>query len=621
MSRPPLQFWFDFGSTYSYPAALRIAPAAGADGVQVLWRPFLLGPIFRLLASRFAAPPSFPEAAGWRRRSAGCGSRGKSVMAAGTPGGSGCPTNGDDAPDGIRMAAMRAGPAAENGATMNNRTAMLALAAGLVFSTGTAAAAEDAGPRVTIYNQDFALVKVTRGFDLEAGENEVRMTEVTSLMEPDSVILRDRRDPDAIRILEQNYIGETLSEGYLLSQYEGKVLTFQSTNPATGEEILRQGKLIRSGYVPHSPGWRFGGGGRPFAPAAGDSSPIVEVDGRIQFFLPGRPLFDGLGDDAILEPTLLWSLWSSRGGRHDLEMSYLTGGLRWEATYNLIAPEKGDRFDMIGWVTLTNQSGARFTDARIKLMAGDVSKLSPMPVGRAMDTMMMAEASMAAPPGVTEKAFDEYHLYTLQRPTTLRDREVKQVEFCRGSDVPGSRFYVYDGAQVQILGGGDRASFRANPSYGADGNTKVFAMLEFVNSKEAGLGIPLPRGTIKIYRTDDDGGREFIGENSIDHTPADETVRVFLGNVFDLVGERRQVDFQVDHDRRTASESFAIEVRNHKDEPVEVRVVERLYRWATWKVAESSDPFNKTDARTIEFRVEVPADGRKAVTYRVDYSW
>lgn len=504
---------------------------------------------------------------------------------------------------------------------MNNRTAVLTVAACIVWTTGVALADEDAGPRVTIYNQDFALVKVTRSLDLEAGENEVRMTDVTALMEPDSVILRDLRDPDAIRILEQNYIGETLSEGYLLSQYEGKTLTFQSTNPATGEQVLRQGRVIRSGYIPRSPGWRLGGGGRQFAPAPGDSSPIVEVDGRIQFFLPGRPLFEGLGDDAILEPTLLWSLWSGGGGRHDLEMSYLTGGLRWEATYNLVAPEEGDLFDMIGWVTLTNRSGTRFTDARLKLMAGDVSKLKKMPAKRAMDAMVLAEGAMAAPPVVTEKAFDEYHLYTLQRPTTLRNREVKQVEFCRGNGVPGSRFYIYDGAQVQFRGGGDRASYRSNPTYGTQSNTKVFAMLEFENSEAAGLGLPLPRGTIKIYRTDEDGGREFIGENSIDHTPADETVRLFLGNVFDLVGERKQVDFQVDRDRRTASESFEIKVRNHKDDPVEVRVVERLYRWATWKVPESSDPFERSDARTIEFRVDIPADGEKVVTYRVNYSW
>jgi hypothetical protein len=483
-----------------------------------------------------------------------------------------------------------------------------------------ALAAEAAGPQITIYNQDFALIKERRSLDLEAGENEVRMTDVTSLMEPDSVILRDLGDPGAIRILEQNYVGETLSESYLLSQYEGKTLSFQRTNPATGEEVILTGRIIRSGHVPRQAGWRLGGGRTPFQITPGDSSPIVEVDGKIQFFLPGRPLFDTLGSDAILKPTLLWSLWAGRDGRHDLEMSYLTGGLRWEATYNVIAPERGDRFELVGWVTLTNQSGARFTGARVKLMAGDVSKLKSMPTARRMDTMVMAEAGMAAPP-VTEKPFDEYHLYTLQRPTTLRDREVKQVEFCRGSDIPGSRFYVYDGAQVQPRGGGNFASYRTNPTYGTQSNTKVFAMLEFENSEAAGLGIPLPRGTIKIYRADADGGREFIGENSIDHTPADETVRVYLGNVFDLVGERKQIDFSVDRDRRTADESFEIRVRNHKEEEVEVRVVERLYRWATWKVSEASDPYTKADARTIEFRVTIPPDGEKVVTYRVHYSW
>jgi hypothetical protein len=504
---------------------------------------------------------------------------------------------------------------------MRIRKGLPLLAAWAASLLGAAAADRDAALRITIYNQDFALVRVTRGFDLEAGENEVRMTDVTSLMEPDSVILRDLRDPDAVRVLEQNYLGDTLSEGYLLSQYEGKTVLFQSTNPATGEEVLRQGRVIRSGYVPRAGGWSLAGRGGPFAEAPLDAGPIVEVDGRIRFALPGRPLFESLGADAVLQPTLLWSLWSKSGGPRDLEMSYLTGGLRWEATYNLVAPEQGDRFDLVGWVTLANRSGARFEDARVKLMAGEVSKLMTLPVARAMDAMMMAEADAAPPPGVTERPFDEYHLYTLPRPTTLRDKEVKQVEFCRGSGVPGARFYVYDGAGAVPLAGGDPAALRAGPAYGTQGNTRVSAMLEFENKSEAGLGIPLPRGTVKIYRTDADGGREFIGENSIDHTPAGETVRLFLGNAFDLVGERRQVEFQVDRDRRTATESFEIKVRNHKTEAVEVRVVERLYRWATWKVPEASHPWRNTDARTIEFRVAVPEDGETVVTYRVDYSW
>ena len=348
-------------------------------------------------------------------------------------------------------------------------------------------------------------------------------------------------------------------------------------------------------------------------------SPIVEVDGKIQFSLPGQPLFDPIGSDAILTPTLIWTLWTDRSGKRDVELSYLTGGLRWEATYNLVAPESGDRFDLVGWVTLENRSGTEFERARIKLMAGDVSKVQP-DAGRMLKRQaMMVMAEGAPAPAVTEKAFDEYHLYTLQRPTTLKNGELKQVEFVDADSVPGARVYVYDGAQIQR--GWDARSIRTEPAYGTQSNKKVMTMLEFENDEESGLGIPLPRGTMKVYRTDSDGGREFIGENVIDHTPKDETVRIYLGNAFDLVGERRQTQFHVDRSRDRADESFEIRVRNHKKETVEVRVVEHLYRWLNWKIEEASDPYEKIDSRTVEFRVQVPADGEKVITYRAHYSW
>jgi len=472
-----------------------------------------------------------------------------------------------------------------------------------------AARADGEGPQITIYNQDFALVRMVRSLRLKVGESEVRVGGVTAMLEPDSVVLRDRKDPKGIRILEQNYEGDPLSPGFMLRRNEGKVVAFQSINPATGKKEIVSGRVIRSGYAP------------PQAEMpAGGLTPIVEVDGKIQFSLPGEPLFEALGADAILEPTLLWRLWSDRAGERDVEISYLTSGIGWQATYNAVAPEKGDRFDLVGWITLTNQSGTEFKDAGLNLMAGEVSKIQPR---RAL--VMLGEAAMKAPsappPQVTEKAFDEYHLYTLPRPTTLRDREVKQVEFCRGTDVPAERLYVYDGAQMGTYRGWDVEMARSRPDYGTESNTKVFTMLEFINNKASGLGIPLPRGTMKIYRVDTDGARQFVGENVVDHTPAGEKVRLYLGNAFDLVGERRQTNYRVDAGKENADESFEIKVRNHKKEPVEIRVVEHLVRWATWKIVTSSDPYEKTDSRTIEFRVKVPPEGEKILTYQARYSW
>jgi hypothetical protein len=222
---------------------------------------------------------------------------------------------------------------------------------------------------------------------------------------------------------------------------------------------------------------------------------------------------------------------------------------------------------------------------------------------------------------VTERAFEEYHLYTLARPTTVLDREIKQVEFVRAADVPAKRVYVYDGFKEERYRGWGYDSIRRQADYGTDCNKKVWTMLEFENSEKAHLGMPLPKGKVKVYRRDADGRSEFIGEDRIDHTPRDETVRLYTGNAFDLAGERRQTNFKLDNRGNMADESFEIKVRNHKKEEVEVRIIEHLYRWFQWEITEKSNIFLKTDARTIEFRVPVKPDEEKVVTYSVHYTW
>jgi hypothetical protein len=481
-----------------------------------------------------------------------------------------------------------------------------------------------AQPHLTIYNRNFAAVKETRTLDLKKGENEVRVTGLTAHLEPDSIVLRDPGKPDAIRILEQNYESDPLSEGLLLLKSEGKVLDFEVTVPQTGEKRIVKGRILRSGYVPHAS--TFQRYGREYAlrqmaasqPYAG-GQPIVEVDGQIRFGLPGKPLFDALDPKAFLKPTLLWRLWTDAPGRHDAELSYLTGGMRWEAGYNVVAPESGDRFDILGWVTLENMSGKDFENARIKLIAGDVARARPED-SEAPGYALMERA--AAAPAVTGRSFEEHHLYTLERPTTLLDREIKQVEFVRASGVPAERLYVYDGfSRDPQYAGRDVASIGTQPEYGTRHNPKVWVMLEFRNSESSRLGMPLPKGTVKVYRRDADGRNEFVGEDRIDHTPKDETIRLYTGNAFDLVGERRQTSFRLDTSRRQAEESFEIKVRNRKEEAVTVRVVEHLYRWVDWEIEDNSMDYGKTDARTIEFRPEIPAGGEAVVTYTVRYSW
>jgi len=461
-----------------------------------------------------------------------------------------------------------------------------------------------AQPALTIYNQDFAVVRDTVPLDLKSGVNSVRYADATARVEPDSVILRDPAGKHALQIWEQNYRNDPVTQELLLSLFEGKTIDFQTlrTKDNTQERELIPGKIVRSGFVP---------GGSP-------EQPIIEVNGKLQFTLPGTPLFPDLGDDTVLKPTLNWLLQSDKPGKFDAEVGYITGGFTWEADYNLVSPEKGDQVDLIGWITMNNQSGKTFRDAKIKLMAGDVNKIQqqryPMASGRMMKAMDMMESA----PAVTEKAFDEFHLYSLARPTTLRDRETKQVEFVRATEVKAPTIYLYDGAESGYRFYGGLINDRG---YGTQCNKKVRVMREFVNAETNHLGIALPKGKLRFYRRDTDGRMEFVGEDMIDHTPRNETVRVTTGNSFDLVGERKQTNFRVDTGDKWLDESFEIKLRNRKKEAVEFRVVEHLYRWNNWEITAKSDEFKKTDAQTIEFRVPVKPDEERAVTYTVHYSW
>ena len=484
---------------------------------------------------------------------------------------------------------------------------------------------DPAQPSLTIYNQNFAVVRQELPLELKSGVNSVRVTDITMHLEPDSVILRDPTGKQFIQVLEQNYRADPLSESLLLSLFEGKTIDFLV--PRENKQEIVPGKIIRSGYVPHSPlAMRQYGTQYYQAQMAqgGSEQPIVEVDGKVRFGLPGTPLFPTLGNDTVLKPTLQWLLSTPNPGPLRAEFSYVTGGLTWEADYNIVAPEKGNAVDVVGWVTMDNQSGKRFQNARIKLMAGDVNKIQPEQMyDRVQVFASAAPINGAETPPVTARTFDEYHLYTLARSTTLDDRETKQVEFIRAGNVSTTQIYIYDGLKLDPTryNGWNWENIRNDFSYGTESNPKIWVMREFANSEGNHLGMPLPKGRVRFYRRNDDGQIEFTGENVIDHTPHDEKVRVYAGNAFDLTGERRRTDYRVDTNRQTIDESFEIKVRNHKKEPVDVRVVEHLYRWITWDISAKSDPYRRTDSKTIEFPLTIPPDGEKAITYTAHYTW
>jgi hypothetical protein len=478
-------------------------------------------------------------------------------------------------------------------------------------------ATEADAPALTIYNQNFFVAREHVPLDLTSGINQVNYAGVAGHLEPDSVILRDPGGR-ALQILEQNYRNDPISQELLLSFYEGKTIDF-FIGRNTGKEEIIKGKIIRSGYIPS--GYYAQNYQQPAS-----TQPIIEVDGVLRFGLPGQPLFPALSADSILKPTLSWLLQTNEPGKFDAEISYVSGGMNWQSDYNLVVSDspngKTDRLDMVGWITMRNQSGKTFDNARIKLLAGDVSKIEgPNMRQRAEYAAAKARVADEMAPVVREKSFDEFHLYTLERPTTLRDQETKQVEFVSAPGIHALRLYIYDGAKTDQYGYYNSDQIRQDISYGTVSNPKVWVIEEFKNAENNHLGIPLPKGKLRFYRRDTDGHLEFVGENTIDHTPKDETIRVYTGNAFDVVGERKRTNYHVDSNQHSMDESFEIRIRNHKKEAVSVRAVEHLYRCVNWKLLEQSRESRKTESQTIEFPVTVAPNGEQVITYTVHYSW
>lgn len=472
-----------------------------------------------------------------------------------------------------------------------------------------------ASPALTIYNQDFAVVRDIVRLNLNSGSNHIEYSGMTANAEPDSVILRDPAGKIIWQIVEQNYRKDTASVDRMLELYEGKIIQFQMQDGkvVSGRIIRAQTRLALS-RSPYN------------APAVPDGLQVmIEVAGQIRFGLPGTPLFPTAADQVLLKPTMEWTIRSDHSVAVDAELAYITGGLTWKADYNVVSTESEDRVDLIGWVTMENHCGKSFPEAQIALMAGDVSR-NPNPATTAR-FVASAGAINAAPnqPAVSERPFEDYHLYRLANKATLLDGETKQVEFVRANGITAKRIYLYDGADLSRYINPNiymnYEQIRNNSEYGTEVNRKVWIMREFANSAANRLGIPLPKGQLRFYRQDTGGQLEFTGENAIDHTPQDETIRVFTGAAFDVVGSRKRTEYHHDFQRREADESFEISVRNRKAAPVNVTVREHLYRGANWNILSESDSHVQRESNTIEFPVAIAANSEKIVRYSVHYTW
>ncbi len=442
----------------------------------------------------------------------------------------------------------------------------------------------------------YAMVRQERPVELSRGQSEVRFTDVAALIDPTTVTFTSLTDP-AARVLEQNFQFDLVSTDKLLLKFIDQPLTVERALPG-GATATTSGTLLSSvdGLV-----------------LRGEDGTITALRDYAALRFPDLP--GGL----ITRPTLLWDIQSERGGTQRARVTYQTGGITWWADYNLIFTEgrnpNAGTVDMAAWVSIINQSGATFEDAKLKLIAGDVNRVEPPRVFR-MEAMAADARSVGT--GFQEQAFDEFHLYTLGRPTTLPNNSTKQIElFDQARRVPAQRLLVY--ASNAAFGGGGRFE---DPNFPFTGSSRIDTYLQFRNDRASGLGVPLPAGRIRVSRLDPaDSSLEFIGEDAIGHTPRDEVVRVKLGSAFDVVGERRQVDFRIDSRARWMEEEVEVTLRNHKEEAVEVQVRESLFRWSNWEMLSSSQDFQREDARTILFRANVPRDGSTTVRYRVRYTW
>lgn len=449
---------------------------------------------------------------------------------------------------------------------------------------------------LTIYNQNFGVVRQTRAVEIPAGVSTVRFTDVAAQIDGTSVYLQSLTDP-ATTVLEQNFEYDLVSADRLLQRYIDQQLTV-----LTKDGTRYSGKLLS--FDERQLVLRLEG--------AGDGIVMIERGDNVKDIQ-----FGALPGGLITKPTLVWKVATTKPGRHRVEVAYQTAGLNWHADYNAVLSATDTAVDLSGWVTIYNQSGATYENASLKLIAGDVRRVpSPLPPAmRGRAVVAFAEAA----PQFQEKSFFEYHLYTLQRPTTVANNQTKQIELLKAVGVPVKKTFLYCGVpQYRFYGG-----LNTDPGFGSeDSNRKVNVIVELKNSKENQMGMPLPKGRVRVFKRDDaDGTLEFVGEDQIDHTPKDETLRLYVGDAFDVVGERRRTDFKIDTGNKTISESFEICIRNHKTEPVEVLVKEPLYRWSNWQIMAKSHDWIKHDANTIHFPVRVGKNGEQIITYTVRYTW
>ena len=484
---------------------------------------------------------------------------------------------------------------------MNMKRILAISIAALVLAVSVCYAQKASAPKsvaLTVYNAGFALVKDTRVVTLVKGVNSLEIEDVAAKIDPTSILFKSLTAPNSVSILEQNYQYDLISPDSILNKSIGQRVTFTGFD-SNGKPYMQAGVLLSS--------YKNGG----LVIKTDDGSLVMNPQGQVST----EKMPEGLRST----PTLNWLLQSDAAGDQQAEISYITNGIGWKADYVALVNKDDTKLDLAGWVSLNNQSGTTYHDAKLTLMAGDVKRIQPM--GAVADYSMERDVVMrATAPAFQEKSFFEYHMYTMQRPTTIRDNETKQLSLLNASNAGVTKELIYDarGDWWRSWWYPGRTEFDPGGGYDTSNYHKVNVVLELKNSKENGMGMPLPRGKISVYKLDDDGSQQFIGDDQIDHTPKDEKVRLYIGDSFDIVGDYKRVDYKK-ISNNTIEESFQVNIRNHKESAVEVKVIDHV--WSDWKITSTSHKFEKKDAHTIEFPVKVPANGEVEVTYTIRTKW
>jgi hypothetical protein len=468
--------------------------------------------------------------------------------------------------------------------------ALAALAVALAASTTSAqerrSTLEDQqSVAITIYNEDLALVKDARKVPIDEGVNRIALRDVSARLRPETALLRSLSNPGSFSLLEQNFDFDLLTPENLLEKYVGRTVRVVKAHPTTGAETSEPALVLGA-----------------------QSGVVLKMGDRIETGAPGRIVFDGVPANLRDRPTLVAELQSRRAGPQDLELSYLTGGLSWKADYVAELNADDSALDLNGWVTLNNRSGTAYSNARLQLVAGDVNRvqdeLHPARAERAAMTM-----AAPAPAPMAQEVLFEYHLYTLNRLTTLADNQTKQVALLGANGVPVTKELLISGADFY---------YRAQA--GEIGRKlKAGVYVEFGNREVARLGVPLPKGVVRVYKRDSAGNAQFVGEDQIDHTPKNEKVRLRLGDAFDVTADKKQTDFRRRDPNNKASyameSAYEMVIRNAKTEAVTVTVREPVP--GEWTMLEESQRHTKVAAGTAEWRVSVPAGGSSTLRYRV----